>query len=204
MKDVLARAAAKGLLDGIELGKASKREKKKKKSKIPLSKAPTNDSNDIQMKIAEFLNRESNANANRSETLATKTSLPQKNTTTAGSSSHVRKPNKPTSNPLVPTFMKNTAQPRPYERQTNLVRSRPEDRVMALKPVEIVLPPVMLPFSGSQGIKSQIPTQHFYYRWVGPNTVMPNYFPSPLTSRRGEKPRENLPSSLLRHPRPWL
>ncbi|GAB5570867.1 putative methyltransferase NSUN7 [Prionailurus viverrinus] len=204
VKDVLARAAAKGLLDGIELGKASKREKKKKKSKIPLSKAPTNDSNDIQMKIAEFLNRESNANANRSETLATKTSLPQKNTTTAGSSSHVRKPNKPTSNPLVPTFMKNTAQPRPYERQTNFVRSRPEDRVMALKPVEIVLPPVMLPFSGSQGIKSQIPTQHFYYRWVGPKTVMPNYFPSPSISRRGEKPRENLPSSLLRHPRPWL
>ncbi|XP_058578754.1 putative methyltransferase NSUN7 isoform X1 [Neofelis nebulosa] len=204
VKDVLARAAAKGLLDGIELGKASKREKKKKKSKIPLSKAPTNDSNDIQMKIAEFLNRESNANANRSETLATKTSLPQKNTTTAGSSSQVRKPNKPTSNPLVPTFMKNTAQPRPYERQTNFVRSRPEDRVMALKPVEIVLPPVMLPFSGSQGIKSQIPTQHFYYRWVGPKTVMPNYFPSPSISRRGEKPRENLPSSLLRHPRPWL
>ncbi|XP_014942025.1 putative methyltransferase NSUN7 isoform X1 [Acinonyx jubatus] len=204
VKDVLARAAAKGLLDGIELGKASKREKKKKKSKIPLSKAPTNDSNDIQMKIAEFLNRESNANANRSETLATKTSLPQKNTTTAGSSSHVRKPNKPTSNPSGPTFMKNTAQPRPYERQTNFVRSRPEDRVMALKPVEIVLPPVMLPFSGSQGIKSQIPTQHFYYRWVGPNTVLPNYFPSPSTSRRGEKPRENLPSSLLRHPRPWL
>ncbi|XP_042792464.1 putative methyltransferase NSUN7 isoform X1 [Panthera leo] len=204
VKDVLARAAAKGLLDGIELGKASKREKKKKKSKIPLSRAPTNDSNDIQMKIAEFLNRESNANANRSETLATKTSLPQKNTTTAGSSSQVRKPNKPTSNPLVPTFMKNTAQPRPYERQTNFVRSRPEDRVMALKPVEIVLPPVMLPFSGSQGIKSQIPTQHFYYRWVGPKTVMPNYFPSPSISRRGEKPRENLPSSLLRHPRPWL
>ncbi|XP_049487902.1 putative methyltransferase NSUN7 [Panthera uncia] len=204
VKDVLARAAAKGLLDGIELGKASKWEKKKKKSKIPLSRAPTNDSNDIQMKIAEFLNRESNANANRSETLATKTSLPQKNTTTAGSSSQVRKPNKPTSNPLVPTFMKNTAQPRPYERQTNFVRSRPEDRVMALKPVEIVLPPVMLPFSGSQGIKSQIPTQHFYYRWVGPKTVMPNYFPSPSISRRGEKPRENLPSSLLRHPRPWL
>ncbi|XP_040340997.1 putative methyltransferase NSUN7 isoform X1 [Herpailurus yagouaroundi] len=204
VKDVLARAAAKGLLDGIELGKASKREKKKKKSKIPLSKAPTNDSDDIQMKIAEFLNRESNANANRSETLATKTSLPQKNTTTAGSSSHVRKPNKPTSNPSVPASMKNTAQPRPYERRTNFVRSRPEDRVMALKPVEIVLPPVMLPFSGSQGIKSQIPTQHFYYRWVGPNTVLPNCFPSPSTSRRGEKPRENLPSSLLRHPRPWL
>ncbi|EPY78020.1 hypothetical protein CB1_001141004 [Camelus ferus] len=65
VKDVLARAAAKGLLDGIELGKPSKREKKKKKSKTPLPKAPTADNNSVQMKIAEFLSRETNANANR-------------------------------------------------------------------------------------------------------------------------------------------
>uniref|UniRef100_A0A7N5JU95 NOP2/Sun RNA methyltransferase family member 7 n=1 Tax=Ailuropoda melanoleuca TaxID=9646 RepID=A0A7N5JU95_AILME len=201
VKDVLARAAAKGLLDGIELGKSSKREKKKKKSKISLPKAPTNDNNGIQMKIAEFLNRETNANANRSETLTTKTSLPQKNATSSGSSLQVRKPGKPAADPLVPTFLKNTPHPRPYERQTNFVRPRPADRVIALKPIEIVLPPVMLPFSSPHGIKSQIPTQHFYYHWVGPKT---GYFPSPSISRRGEKPKENLPSSLLRHPRPWL
>lgn len=201
MKDVLARAAAKGLLDGIELGKSSKREKKKKKSKLSLPKAPTNDNNSLQMKITEFLNRETNVNANRSEILTTKTSLPQKNATTAASSLRVRKPSKPATNPLVPTFMRNPAHPRPHERHTNFLRPRGEDRVIALKPIEIVLPPVMLPFSSAQGIKSQIPTQHFYYHWVAPKT---GYFPSPAITRRGEKPKENSPSSLLRHPRPWL
>ncbi|XP_032708752.1 putative methyltransferase NSUN7 isoform X3 [Lontra canadensis] len=201
VKDVLARAAAKGLLDGIELGKSSKREKKKKKSKISLPKAPTNDNNSIQMKITEFLNRETNVNANRSEILTTKTSLPQKNATSGGFSLQVRKPSKPATNPLVPTFMKNTAHPRPHERQTNFLRPRPEGRVIALKPIEIVLPPVMLPFSSPQGIKSQIPTQHFYYHWVAPKT---GHFASPAITRRGEKPKENSPSSLLRHPRPWL
>ncbi|XP_057584293.1 putative methyltransferase NSUN7 [Hippopotamus amphibius kiboko] len=203
VKDVLARAAAKGLLDGIELGKPSKREKKKKKSKMSLPKSSATDNSNIQMKIAEFLSRETNSGANQSETLTTKTSLPQKNTDQVGSTSQVRK-SKPTTNPLVPTFMKNTSPARPYERPTNFVRPRLEDRMIALKPIEIVLPPVMLPFSSPQGIRSQIPTQHFYCPWVGPKTVVPGYLPTPSIPRRGEKPKENLPSSLPRHRRPWL
>ncbi|XP_067591913.1 putative methyltransferase NSUN7 isoform X2 [Pseudorca crassidens] len=203
VKDVLARAAAKGLLDGIELGKPSKCEKKKKKSKMSLPKSSTSDSRGIQMKIAEFLSQETNASAHLSGTLTTKTSLPQKNTNQVGSSSQVRKSNKPTTNPLVPTFMKNTPPSRPYERTTNFVRPRPEDRMIALKPIEIVLPPVMLPFSSPQGIGSQIPTQHFYCRCAGPKTVMPGYLPTPSIPSRGKK-QENLPSSLPRHPRPWL
>lgn len=204
MKDVLARAAAKGLLDGIELGKSSKREKKKKKSKTSLPKASTTDSNGIQMKIAEFLSRETDAKANRLETSTTKTSAPPKNTVQVACSSQVRKPSKPVTNPLVPTFMKNTSPSRPHQRQANFVRPRPEDRMVVLKPVEIVLPPVMLPFSNPQGIRPQIPTQNFYYRWVGPKTVVPSYLSTPSVSRKGEKPKENLPSSLLRRPRPWL
>ncbi|XP_037685599.1 putative methyltransferase NSUN7 isoform X3 [Choloepus didactylus] len=205
VKDVLARAAAKGLLDGIELGKSPKREKKKKmmKSKTTLPKTSNNDNNGIQTKIAEFLNRETKANANRSETLA-KTPLPQKNTTQAGAPSQIRKPSKPATNPLVPTFMKNTSTSRPYERPTNFIRHRPEDKMVALKPVEIVLPPVMLPFSSPQGLRSQIPNQYFYCRWVAPKNVVPSCFPTPSVSRRGEKPKENLPFSLLRRPRPWL
>ncbi|TEA42196.1 hypothetical protein DBR06_SOUSAS6810119 [Sousa chinensis] len=203
VKDVLARAAAKGLLDGIELGKPSKLEKKKKKSKMSLPKSSTSDSRGIQMKIAEFLSQETNASAHLSGTLTTKTSLPQKNTNQVGSSSQVRKSNKPTTNPLVPTFMKNTPPSRPYERTTNFVRPRPEDRMIALKPIEIVLPPVMLPFSSPQGIGSQIPTQQFYCRCAGPKTVMPGYLPTPSIPSRGKK-QENLPSSLPRHPRPWL
>ncbi|KAL2780169.1 putative methyltransferase NSUN7 isoform 1 [Daubentonia madagascariensis] len=203
VKDVLARAAAKGLLDGIELGKSSKREKKKKKSKTSLPKASTTDNNGIQLKIAEFLNRETKASANQAETL-TKSPLPQKKNAQVGASSQIRKPNKPAPNPLVPTFTKNTGPSRPYERQTNFVRPRPEDRMVPLKPIEIVLPPVMMPFSSSEGIRSHIPTSQFHYRWVGPKTLVSSGLPIPSLSRRGEKPKENSPSSLPRHPRPSL
>ncbi|CAI9158626.1 unnamed protein product [Rangifer tarandus platyrhynchus] len=202
VKDVLARAAAKGLLEGMELGEPSKREKKKKKKqRMSLPKSSIADNSSIQMKIAEFLSRETTASANQSETLTTKTSLPQKNTNQVGSSSQVRKPSKPTTNPLVPTIMKNTSS-RPHERPTNFVRPRPEDRMTPLRPTEIALPPVMLPFPSPQGLRSHMPTPHFYYRWVGPKTVLPGYLSTPSIPRRGEKPKENLPSSLPRHPRP--
>ncbi|XP_059528738.1 putative methyltransferase NSUN7 isoform X2 [Myotis daubentonii] len=203
VKDVLARAAAKGLLEGIELGKSSKREKKKK-SKTALPKAPPTDSKGVQVKIAEFLNRETNENANRSQAATTKISLLQKGTTQVGTSSQVRKPSKPATNPLVPAFMKNTSLPRPYERPTNFVRPRPEDKMVVLKPVEIVLPPVMFPLSPPPGIRPHIPAQHFYYGWFAPKTVVPGYHSTPPIARKGEKPKGNLPSSFLRHRRPWL
>ncbi|XP_032129918.1 putative methyltransferase NSUN7 isoform X2 [Sapajus apella] len=202
VKDVLARAAAKGLLEGIELGKSSKREKKKKKSKTSLTKAATTD-NGIQMKIAEFLNRETKASANLSETL-TKPPLPQKNTAQVGASSQTRKPNKLAPNPTVPTFMKSTCPSRPRERQAHLMRPRPEDRMVALKPIEIVLPPVFMPFSSPQGIRSQMPAQHFYCHWVAPKALVPTSLPTPSLARKGEKPKDDTPSSLLRPPRPWL
>ncbi|XP_070362098.1 putative methyltransferase NSUN7 isoform X4 [Equus asinus] len=116
----------------------------------------------------------------------------------------VRKSNKPATNPLVPTLMKNTSSSRPYERPTNFLRPRPEDKMVALKPVEIVLPPVMLPFPSPQGTRAQMPTQHFYCRWGAPKTLVSGYLPTPSLSRRGEKPKENLSSSLPRRSRPWL
>ncbi|XP_053778804.1 putative methyltransferase NSUN7 isoform X2 [Desmodus rotundus] len=201
VKDVLARAAAKGLLDGIELGKPSKREKKKK-SKTALPKASATNTNSIQLKIAAFLNRETNANINQSETPTTKTPLPQKSTTQVGSSSQVRKA-KPATNSLVPAFVKNTSPSRPYERRSNFVRPRPEDRMVVLKPVEIVLPPVTFPYSTPRGVRPQTPVPAFYYRWVGPKPVMSGYLPTTSLTRKGEKPK-NSPSSLLRRRRPWL
>ncbi|XP_010623440.1 putative methyltransferase NSUN7 isoform X2 [Fukomys damarensis] len=204
VKDVLARAAAKGLLEGIELGKSSKREKKKKKSKTSLPKAPGNDNYGIQMKIAEFLTRESKASTNQSETLTTKAPLPQKSVTQVGSNTQVRKPSKPAANPLTPTLVKNSCPSRPWERQTQFRRPRPEGKMVALKPVEIVLPTVMFPFSGPQGVRSQMPAPHFFCRWIGPKTSAPSCLPTPSISIRGEKLKENSPSSLLRHPRPWL
>uniref|UniRef100_A0A8C5YAH3 NOP2/Sun RNA methyltransferase family member 7 n=2 Tax=Microcebus murinus TaxID=30608 RepID=A0A8C5YAH3_MICMU len=203
VKDVLARAAAKGLLDGVELGKSSKREKKKKKSKTSLAKSSGTESTSIQMKIAEFLNRETKASANQAETL-TKSPPPQKKTVQVGVSPQIRKLNKPTPNSSVPGFTKNSGSSRPYERQTNFTRPRPEDRMIPLKPIEIVLPPVTMPFSSSEGLRSHIPTSQFYCRWVGPRTLVTSSLPTPSLSRKGEKPKENSPSSLPRRPRPLL
>ncbi|XP_040603075.1 putative methyltransferase NSUN7 isoform X2 [Mesocricetus auratus] len=202
VKDVLARAAAKGLLDGVDVGKTSKREKKRKKSKMSLPKAPANDNNDIQMKITEFLNRESKAGTSRIEAFTPKTPLPSKTVSQVGTSSQVRKPNKPATNPLVTTLTKNTCPSRPEERQMILRRTRPEGKVFPLKSVEIVLPPVMFPFS-IQGARSQMPANHLYYRLVGSKACMPSYVTS-SAPKRGEKPKENTTPSLLRHPRPWL
>ncbi|XP_069869276.1 putative methyltransferase NSUN7 [Dipodomys merriami] len=204
VKDVLARAAAKGLLDGMELGKSSKREKKKKKSKTSLAKSCTTESNGIQMKIAEYLNRETKAGTNQTETLLTKTEVSQKPPTQGGVSSNARKPPKAAPNSLVSSVMKTAGSSRPGDRPTNYSRHRPEGRVIPLKPVEIMLPPVMLPSSSPQTSRSQLPTQHFYYRWVAPKTSGPGYLPTSSIYKRGEKPKENLPSARLGHPRPWL
>ncbi|KAK7802909.1 hypothetical protein U0070_020327, partial [Myodes glareolus] len=190
VKDVLARAAAKGLLDGVEVGKTFKREKKRKKSKTSLSKAPANDNNGIQMKITEFISQESKASTSRGEPVTTKTPLP------SNSVFQVRKP-KPATNSLLTTYSS-----RPEERQVTL-RRRPEGKVFPLKSVEIVLPPVMFPLSNSQGARAQMPANHVYYRLVGSKAGMHSYVTS-SAPRKGEKAKESTPSSCVRHPRPWL
>lgn len=197
VKDVLARAAAKGLLDGVELGKTSKREKKRKKSKTSLPKAPANDNNGIQMKITEFISQESKASISRGEALTTKTPLPPKTVSQVGASSLVRKP-KPATNSLLTTLMKTTYPSRPEERRVTLRR-----KVIPLKSVEIVLPPVMFPFSSSQGARAQMPANGVYYRLVGSKAGMHSNVTS-SAPRRGEKAKESKPSSCVRHPRPWL
>ncbi|KAM7326350.1 hypothetical protein ACRRTK_014828 [Alexandromys fortis] len=201
VKDVLARAAAKGLLDGVELGKTSKREKKRKKSKTSLSKAPANDNNGIQMKIAEFISQESKASTSQSEALTTKTPLPPKTGSQGGASSQVRKP-KPGTNSLLTTLMKTTYSSRPEDRQVTL-RRRPEGKVIPLKAVEIVLPPVMFPLSSSQVPRAQMPANRIYYRLVGSKVGTHSYV-TPSATRRVEKAKESTPSSCVRHPRPWL
>ncbi|KAM8970076.1 putative methyltransferase NSUN7 isoform 2-T2 [Sarcophilus harrisii] len=202
VKDVLARAAAKGLLDGIELAKTSKREKKKKKSKTSLVKPSTNEGMSTQIKIAEFLSREMKPHAKiSSETLTAKVPASQKSTAPS-SSPPQKKLVKMPPNALVPSLMKNLpSTSKGFERQMITVRPRPEDKMVALKPVEIVLPPVMVTYSGAQANKSQIPAPQFYYRWIGGKT---GSLGAPSTSKKTEKPKENLPSSAVRHPQPWL
>uniref|UniRef100_A0A4X2KLG3 NOP2/Sun RNA methyltransferase family member 7 n=1 Tax=Vombatus ursinus TaxID=29139 RepID=A0A4X2KLG3_VOMUR len=197
VKDVLARAAAKGLLDGIELAKTSKKEKKKKKSKTSLVKTSINESMSSQIKIAEFLNRELRPRVNPSETLTTKASPPQKNTNQTTSIPPQKKTGKTPPNAVMKN-MPSTS--KASERQMSTIRPRPEDKMIALKPVEIVLPPVMMSYNGSQANKTQIPA-HYFYRWIGGKA---GGSIAPSSSKKLEKPKENLPSSAVRHPQPWL
>ncbi|XP_055981502.1 putative methyltransferase NSUN7 [Sorex fumeus] len=200
VKDVLARAAAKGLLEGIELGKSSKREKKKKKAKMTLPKAPSVDIN-IQTKIIEFLNRESGVSSSHPDRTTAK-AFPQKPPSQVGPPSQPRKP-KP-----VPAAVRNPPASRAYDRQQPLVRSRPMDGMVALKPVEIVLPPVVLPFSSSPATRPHFSGQSFFYPWgsskIGSKTPLPGYLATSTGGRKGEKPKENLPASQSQRPQPWL
>lgn len=202
VKDVLARAAAKGLLDGVDVGKSSKREKKRKKPKSALPKPSGNDNNSIQMKITEFLNRECKASSTTSRVETTPLSL--KSVPPLGASAQIRKPSKPAASPSTPTtLVKNNIPSRLVERQTHLGRPRPEGKVIPLKSVEIVLPPVMYPLPCSGGARPQMAGSHFYCRFAGSKVNVPSYLTSSV-SRRGDKPKGCTPSSLLRNPRPWL
>ncbi|KAJ6668528.1 hypothetical protein lerEdw1_012010 [Lerista edwardsae] len=203
VKDVLARAAAKGLLEGIDLAKPSKREeKKKKKQKVTQPRTATKEAM-IQSRIQEFLDRETKPNCSVSDsavssvTASTSQALKQTN-----SSIHLKKTTKPLSNSSLPVMPKNFPSfQKVFERQRNSKKPKSEDK-MILKPVEIVLPPVMMPYFNPQGNRSQISTNHYYYRWVGTKSGTCDLL-SPSSSRKLIKAKETS-SSTAKHPRPWL
>ncbi|XP_067324898.1 putative methyltransferase NSUN7 isoform X2 [Anolis sagrei] len=204
VKDVLARAAAKGLLEGIDLAKPPKKEeKKKKKQKVTQPKAASKEAV-IQSKIQEFLNREM-----KSTTVSPDSSVSNITTTVSQTVSQtngsivLKKTAKPHSNPSLPVMAKNSltsSMQKAFERQRNIRKSKPEDRVMILKPVEIVLPPVMMPYFNPQGNKSEISSNHYYYRWVGAKRGMV----SPSTSKKLIKSKEPSSASPAKHAHPWL
>uniref|UniRef100_A0A674K7V2 NOP2/Sun RNA methyltransferase family member 7 n=1 Tax=Terrapene triunguis TaxID=2587831 RepID=A0A674K7V2_9SAUR len=209
VKDILARAAAKGLLEGLDIGKSSKREeKRKKKSKVTQQRNVPKDTG-VQTNIVEFLNREMIAINTNSEVSPIKaiSSVPQKNVNQTNSSIQLKKITKPISNSSLPGMLKNTpnlsSMSKVFERRTHIRKPRVEDKMVVLKPVEIVLPPVMVPYFNPQGNKSQISAQHYYYRWIGIKSSARDLF-IPSLSKRLVKPKETLPSTMVKHPRPWI
>ncbi|KAL7975804.1 hypothetical protein Chor_005771 [Crotalus horridus] len=207
VKDVLARAAAKGLLDGIDLAKPSKREeKKKKKHRAAQSKNPIKEAV-MQSRIQEFLEREMKSGT--TETGSAVPSVAASNSQVMGQTSEpvtLKKANNPLSNSSLPAMAKNnltsatSTLQRVLEKQRNAAKPKNDDRVMILKPVEIVLPPVMMPYFNPQGNRAQISTNHCYYRWIGAKhgTL------SPSASKRLLKSKEPSPSTMTKQSRPWL
>ncbi|KAM7168287.1 putative methyltransferase NSUN7 isoform 1-T2 [Macrochelys suwanniensis] len=209
VKDILARAAAKGLLEGLDIGKSTKREeKRKKKSKVTQQRNVPKDTG-VQTNIVEFLNREMVSINTNSEVSSIKaiSGVPQKNMNQTNSSIQLKKITKPISNSSLPGMLKNTpnlsSMSKVFERRTHIRKPRAEDKMVVLKPVEIVLPPVMVPYFNPQGNKSQISAQHYYYRWIGIKSSARDLF-IPSLSKRLVKSKETLPSTMVKHPRPWI
>lgn len=208
VKDVLARAAAKGLLEGIELAKPSKREKKKKQKVIPTK--PVTKEAAIQSKIQEFLDREMKPNKSDSEPSVPNViaSTSRKTTNQTNDSAPLKKAAKPLSNSSLPVMLKNTptssSSQKVFERQRTVRKPKSDDKVMVLKPVEIVLPPVMMPYFNPQGNRSHISSNHYYYHWLGTRSGMYGSL-SPSSSKKLIKSKEPASSSSAsKHAHPWL
>ncbi|KAM4807657.1 putative methyltransferase NSUN7 [Rhinophrynus dorsalis] len=161
-KDVLARAAATGLLDGIGKEKALKKVEKRKKGKSA-KKTSTNTPHSY-MKINEFLDSENNlTNARASPASQPGSARSPKDFHQKGSIQY-RKPTKQAVS-KVPTTVKDT-NPKflSIAKEAGMSKTKAEEKMAILKPVQIQLPPVMMPFyCNPPAARARNPVQH--QRW---------------------------------------
>uniref|UniRef100_A0A8B9PB90 NOP2/Sun RNA methyltransferase family member 7 n=1 Tax=Apteryx owenii TaxID=8824 RepID=A0A8B9PB90_APTOW len=200
VKDILARAAAKGLLDGIVVEKSRKEEKKKKKLKMT-QHASNIIGNGVETKIEEFLHHEALSNIHAEDSVSKAVSnTEQKTVNKTNSYVQLKKATNPVSDSALPKVLKRTSNlssiGKVYERQPLTRKARAEHRMVVLKPVEIVLPPVIVPYLCPQGSRLRMPTHHCWHDWIGAKSLRGGIFPPPLS--KAVKP------TVVKQPRPWL
>ncbi|KFR07820.1 Putative methyltransferase NSUN7, partial [Nipponia nippon] len=149
VKDVLARAAAKGLLDGIAAVKSKDEEKKRPKVAQHRSTEP---------KTAAFLHHQTVPDI-KAEVSVSKAArnVQEKNATRTSSSVQLKKSAGPVSDRALPRALKHASRVSPagraYERQPLARKARAERKRVVLKLVEIVFPPEITPYVSAQGNK---------------------------------------------------
>ncbi|KGL85053.1 Putative methyltransferase NSUN7, partial [Tinamus guttatus] len=168
VQDILARAAAKGLLDGIAVEKSKKEEKKKKKPRMTQHTSSITGYGAETKAEDQILHQEPVPNPPAKEA-AWKAggSTEQKAVNATGGSVQLRRGPVPASDSALPKVGKRPSNVsgvsnvpcagRVCERQPPARRARAEDRMVVLKPVEIVLPPVIVPYLSPQGSRAVIP-----------------------------------------------
>ncbi|XP_066576599.1 putative methyltransferase NSUN7 isoform X2 [Amia ocellicauda] len=229
-KDVLARAAAKGLLEGIGSEKHTKKEKRRPKVAVQ----PVTPVNETQARIAEFLTRESGESAavdvtekaSANPTLKTtekgmvkatpgateKTTAKSMTKATVSSSSWYREMSKSkqtpkstvsssVSNSMKKSLPKFSPTSRFYEQRICPPKPRLQEKMSVLKPVELVFPPVMFPSFSPLMNKSRPPPHLSGFLWKGARVTQYSLTPS---TARVSRFRETLPTAVVWHPRPWL
>ncbi|XP_029892557.1 putative methyltransferase NSUN7 isoform X2 [Aquila chrysaetos chrysaetos] len=198
VKDILARAAAKGLLDSTVVQKSKEEEKKKKVTQRRRNITGSG----IEPKIAEFLHHQT-VSSIKAEVPVSKavSNVQQKNVNRTNSYVQLKKSINPISDTALPKVLKHTAHlssmGKAYDRQTFARKPRTERKRVVLKPVEIVLPPVITPYLSSQGNKPRVSSgRHCFHGWTGAKGSSGRTLPP--TVSKVVKP------AVLSHPRPWL
>ncbi|CAI9600386.1 unnamed protein product [Staurois parvus] len=201
-EDILARAAAKGLLSGIQFAKSPRKDDKKKKSKAQNLKTTPAISN-AQAKINEFLNRENNLMSPRTPKDQHDRSSSHKNYT---DSLQLTKAPKQSGIPIMSVTMKNPSNFSflSKNRETSAIRPKPEDKMIPLKPVQIMLPPVTVPFqySSPPDVKNRSPVHYHHQRWHSGIRCSPQD-PFITAVPFVGKTKESTPWTAVRHPKPW-
>ncbi|KAM6071821.1 putative methyltransferase NSUN7 isoform 2-T2 [Theristicus caerulescens] len=192
VKDILARAAAKGLLDGIAAVKSKDEEKKRPKVAQHRSTEPKN---------AALLHHQTVSNTKAEVSVSKAVSnIQQKNMNRASSSVQLKKSIEPGLDRALPRALKHASRVSPvgkaYERQPLARKARAERKRVVLKPVEIVFPPVMLPYVSAQGNKPRTATQHCLQGWTAAKGLRGRILPPPLS--KVARP------TVLSHPQPQL
>lgn len=157
----MARAAAKGLLDGVV---EKSKDKKKKQKVIQRRRNITGSCTDP--RIVELLHRQT-VSSTKGEVSMSKavSNIQQKNVIRTSSYAQQKKSVNTVSDKAPPKVLKPTSHlsptmGKPFERQTFARKARAERKRVVLKTVEIVFPPVVTPCVSSQGNKPRTSTHH--------------------------------------------
>ncbi|XP_078072696.1 putative methyltransferase NSUN7 isoform X2 [Mustelus asterias] len=203
VKDVLARAAAKGLLEGVETPRIRKKEEKRKKSKVFTPKMGS--FSGAQSRITEYLNEQKTATVNGTSTASQQLSRSEASTTGLSIKLPQRVP--------IPTL------PNKVKRNTSNVSSvgkiasrkgsstgTKQEMKLVLKPVEMLLPPVTIRYLNSTGAQNHGYSQPYLFQYHGLTSqpAFPYSRNAFVTSLGVKKQRDTGMSIPRKQPRPWL
>ncbi|OCT99451.1 hypothetical protein XELAEV_18005233mg [Xenopus laevis] len=187
--DILARAASKGLLDGIGKQK-SKKEGKKKKGRTAVHGMTSTPA-----KISDFLDQENKRVAAQTRDFAKSNVQPVGNVGRKPSRQVIVTP--PATATDTSSKSQKPTKPKALGKDGISARIKAHENMVLLQPVKIMLPPVMMPFY-SNPLAARVPN---------PITQYPPRWHSGMGSRSSDdfiaKPRDKVPSSVLQHPKPW-
>ncbi|XP_009933852.2 putative methyltransferase NSUN7 isoform X1 [Opisthocomus hoazin] len=196
-KDILARAAAKGLLDGIV---EKSKEEKKKQPKVKHHRSNVTGGG-TQPKTAKNLHRQMVSNTKAEASVSKAVSNPQqKRASRPKTCVQLKESVSPVPGTALPAALKHTPRLSPVgracDRPALARRARAERRSVVLKPVEIVFPPGAAPYASPQGSKAQVSARPCFHGWAGAKGPGGRVLPPPLAAAARPAGRA--------HPRPWL